>query len=59
VVENDTIRLRKIEVVRDLGTEVEVSDGISAGDKVILNPKVGLVDGSRVRVRADKAGASP
>jgi RND family efflux transporter MFP subunit len=59
VVENDTVRLRKIEAVRDLGTEVEASDGVAAGEKVVLNPKVELADGSRVRIRADKAGASP
>jgi RND family efflux transporter MFP subunit len=59
VVDNGTVHLRKIEVVRDLGTEVEASDGIANGEKVILNPKVSLLDGSRVRVRADNAGASP
>jgi RND family efflux transporter MFP subunit len=59
VVENDTVRLRKIEVVRDLGTEVEASGGVTADEKVILNPKVGVTDGSRVRVRADKAAGSP
>jgi RND family efflux transporter MFP subunit len=59
VVDNGTVHLRKIEVVRDLGTEVEASDGIANGEKVILNPKVSLLDGSRVRVRAGNAGASP
>jgi RND family efflux transporter MFP subunit len=59
VVEDGTAHLRKIEVVRDLGTEVEASDGVAAGQKVILNPKVGLTDGSRVRVRTGNAAASP
>ena len=59
VVENDTARLRKIEVVRDLGTEVEVSDGVAAGDKVILKPRVGLTDGSPVRVRPDNVAVTP
>jgi hypothetical protein len=35
--------------VRDLGTAVEVRDGIKPGDRVILNPAVDLVEGSRVR----------
>ncbi len=39
VVEDGTAHLRKIEVVRDMGTEVEASDGVAAGQKVILNPK--------------------
>ena len=37
----------------------DVSFRVSNGDKVILNPKVGLTDGSRVRVRADDAAGSP
>jgi xanthine/CO dehydrogenase XdhC/CoxF family maturation factor len=59
VVEDGTAHLRKIEVVRDMGTEVEASDGVAAGQKVILNPKVGLTDGSRVRVRTGNVAASP
>jgi RND family efflux transporter MFP subunit len=59
VVEDGIAHLRKIEVVRDLGTEVEASDGVAAGQKVILNPKVGLADGSRVRVRTANVAASP
>lgn len=59
VVKDGTVRLRKIEVVRDLGTEVEANDGVASGEMVILNPKVGLTDGSRVRVRADNVGGSP
>ena len=59
VVEDGTAHLRKIEVVRDMGTEVEASDGVAAGEKVILNPKVSLTDGSRVRVRTGNVAASP
>jgi RND family efflux transporter MFP subunit len=59
VVEDGTAHLRKIEVVRDMGTEVEASDGVAAGEKVILNPKVSLTDGSRVRVRTANVAASP
>jgi RND family efflux transporter MFP subunit len=59
VVKDGTAHLRKIEVVRDMGTEVEASDGVAAGEKVILNPKVGLTDGSRVRVRTGNVAASP
>jgi RND family efflux transporter MFP subunit len=59
VVEDGIARLRKIEVVRDMGTEVEASDGVAAGQQVILNPKVSLTDGSRVRVRTGTVAASP
>ena len=48
VVENGVANIRKLSVARDLGTAVEVSDGVKAGDQVILNPAVDLVDGSKV-----------
>jgi len=49
VVNNGKAELRKVEEKRDLGTRVEVDNGIKAGDQVILNPPVTLVDGSKVR----------
>jgi RND family efflux transporter MFP subunit len=52
VVENGAVHLRKVSVVRDLGQEVEINSGVKAGDQVILNPAVDLVDGSKVRVRS-------
>jgi RND family efflux transporter MFP subunit len=53
VLENGTAHFHKITVTRDLGTAVEVSDGIKAGDEVILNPPVELADGEKVNVRPD------
>jgi hypothetical protein len=38
-------------VARDLGTEIEVLDGVNPGDQVVLNPPV--VDGGRVIARSD------
>jgi RND family efflux transporter MFP subunit len=52
VVENGVVRVRKLTVVRDRGTSVEVSDGVKDGDPVILNPPVDLVDGQTVNSRA-------
>jgi RND family efflux transporter MFP subunit len=49
VVNNGKAELRKVKEKRDLGTRVEVDNGIKAGDQVILNPPVTLVDGSKVR----------
>jgi hypothetical protein len=40
--------VRKVTVVRDRGTSVEVSNGVKNGDQVILNPPVDLVDGQAV-----------
>jgi RND family efflux transporter MFP subunit len=52
VIEGGVAHIRKITVARDLGTQVEVRDGVSAGDRVILNPSVDLVEGSRVQARS-------
>jgi RND family efflux transporter MFP subunit len=51
VVEDGVVRLRKITVARDLGTQVEVRDGVKAGDQVVLNPTDDLSDGRRVETR--------
>jgi RND family efflux transporter MFP subunit len=53
VLENGTAHFRKITVARDMGTSVEVNDGVKTGDQVILSPPVDLVDGSKVQVRAE------
>jgi RND family efflux transporter MFP subunit len=55
VVQDGVARIQKISVARDFGTQVEVRDGVKAGDQVILNPTVDLMDGSRVRPRAPAA----
>jgi RND family efflux transporter MFP subunit len=49
VVRNGTAHMQKITVARDLGTEVEVRDGVTPGETVILNPMVNLAEGSKVR----------
>jgi RND family efflux transporter MFP subunit len=56
VIEDGVARIRKVSVARDLGKEVEVRDGVKQGDRVILNPSVDLVDGSKVKARADSVG---
>jgi len=52
VVENGVVRSRKITEIRDLGTEVEISDGVKQGDQVVLTPPVDLEEGGKVQVRA-------
>ena len=46
------VHIRKLTVVRDRGTSIEVSDGVKNGEQVILNPPIGLVDGQTVNSRA-------
>ena len=58
VVENGIVHSRKITEVRDLGTEVEVSEGVKQGDPVVLTPPVDLEDGSKVQIRATSTAKS-
>lgn len=55
VVSSGKAEMRKVRVKRDLGARVEVDAGINAGDQVILNPPVNLVDGSKVQPRTEAA----
>ena len=55
VVSDGKAEMRKVRVKRDLGARVEVDAGINAGDQVILNPPVNLVDGSKVQPRTEAA----
>ena len=48
VVENGIAHLHKIAITTDYGTEVEVNEGVKAGDQVILQPPVNLTDGDKV-----------
>lgn len=59
VVENGTMHIQKISVVRDLGTSVEVNDGVKSGDMVILNPSIDLTDGSEVQIAPDSPATAP
>ncbi len=42
---------------RDMGTEVEITDGIKPDDKIILNPPDSLLNGQKVRLAAAPAKA--
>jgi RND family efflux transporter MFP subunit len=51
VVKDGKAEIRTVRVARDLGTRVEVDAGLRAGERVILNPPVALVNGSAVQPR--------
>jgi RND family efflux transporter MFP subunit len=53
VLENGTAHFRKVTVARDFGTTIEVSDGVKAGDQVILSPPVNLAEGNKVQAVAE------
>jgi RND family efflux transporter MFP subunit len=51
VVKDGKANIQKITVTRDLGTAVEVDHGVKAGDQVILDPPVDLLNGQKVTIR--------
>jgi RND family efflux transporter MFP subunit len=53
VVKDGKAEIRTVRVTRDLGTRVEVHAGLRAGESVILNPPVTLIDGANVQPRPD------
>ena len=58
VIEDGNAHIRKVSVARDLGTQVEVRDGVKEGDMVVLYPQVDLVEGSKVQAQPQNAEAS-
>jgi multidrug efflux pump subunit AcrA (membrane-fusion protein) len=55
VVESGVVRQHKMTEIRDLGTEMVVSEGVKAGDLVVVNPPVDLEDGKKVKIRTGDA----
>jgi multidrug efflux pump subunit AcrA (membrane-fusion protein) len=46
--DNGVARLRHLDVAADNGGTVDVRAGLQAGDRLILNPPIGVTDGMRV-----------
>jgi len=55
----DRVELRKVKLGRDFGTIVEILGGVSAADRVILNPSDSLVAGALVKAAAPARVAAP
>jgi RND family efflux transporter MFP subunit len=49
---DDIVHLKNITQGRDFGSSIEVLDGVSANDSVVLNPPDSLTDGTKVRIAA-------
>ena len=45
------VEVKKIKIGKDLGTHLEVTQGLSAEDQVIVNPSTSLASGQKVRIR--------
>lgn len=51
LVEDDTAKLRQVEIGHNNGVQAQVVKGLGSGDRVILYPASGLRDGMRVAQR--------
>jgi RND family efflux transporter MFP subunit len=49
--QDNTVELKEIKIRRDLGTQLEISQGLNPDDRVIINPSDSLESGQRVTVR--------
>ena len=52
VVEDGVVERRAVTLGRTLGADVEIMAGVIPGDRVVVNPSEGLIDGQRVRVQS-------
>ena len=50
--DDDTVHMQDVSIQRDLGTTVELRDGLRGGERVALSPPVDLADSQKVRVQA-------
>ncbi len=54
-----TVHLKDIRIGRDLGTELEVVDGLTESDSVILNPSDSLTDEAKVQINSQSQPQIP
>jgi RND family efflux transporter MFP subunit len=54
---DNSVELRDIKVGRDFGTNIQIVDGVTPADKVILNPADSMVTGDVVQVAATPASS--
>jgi HlyD family secretion protein len=52
VLEGSRVRLREVQLGRDLGDRMEVVEGLGANDRVVVRGLEGLTSGQRVKVKA-------
>ena len=55
---DNRVHIKKIKIGRDLGSELEVVNGLSPTDQVVVNPMDSLADGTLVHVEGPNLNAS-
>jgi RND family efflux transporter MFP subunit len=57
--EDNVVHLKKIDIGRDFGTQVEILAGATADENVVLNPPDSLMDGQKVKIgKSPSTGAT-
>jgi HlyD family secretion protein len=52
-VKDGVVELRKVQILRDLGTTLELNSGLKGDETVIVNPYADLANGQRVKIQTD------
>ncbi len=52
--DQNTVHLKNIKIGRDMGTKLEIIEGLDENDQVIVNPSDSLADGQKVRIDTSK-----
>ena len=47
---DNRVTLKKVRIARDLGTEVEITEGLGQEERIVTNPPDSTGDGEEVRV---------
>lgn len=55
---DDTVKLAHVTIARDLGTTLELGDGLNGGERVVLSPPADLQNGAKVTVAKTGDGAA-
>ena len=50
-VQDDEVHLQPVSIYRDFGKTVELRDGLSGGEQVVVNPPIDLVEHAKVKVK--------
>src|SRR6202042_2460246 len=54
---DNRIALKKVHILRDLGTEVEIAAGLGQDQRIVINPPDSISDGEQVRVTQAAGGS--
>jgi RND family efflux transporter MFP subunit len=54
---DNRIALKKVHILRDLGTEVEIAAGLGQDERIVINPPDSISDGEQVRVTQAAGGS--